>query len=110
MFCEDCGVSMRWRCTDNITGLSKFKCPVCGKVELGVLDLKPPQPKPEPRHYYFTRGFYVVAKTTNYERMHIGTFRDEEMAKRVVEGMKACNWDKSMIPAVIEEAKLCTSA
>ena len=33
MICE-CGVPMRWRCDNAETNKTKYKCPICGKLEI----------------------------------------------------------------------------
>ena len=103
MYCESCGAAMHWRCTDKQTNVSKFKCPRCGKVMTGVLEVKPPAPKPEPRFYYRNPAGFCVQKTTNHKTLCVGTFQDEETAKLVVDRMKDCGWDKTMIPGVFRE-------
>ena len=102
MICEDCGNSMLWRCTDNITNVSKFKCPVCGNIQSGVMERVKPRPKPEPNYYYLKNGKWAVKKVINHQTVFVGTFADEETAKKVVDGMKKVEWDKSMIPSVFE--------
>ena len=37
MYCDECGTAMHWRCTNNVTSVSKFKCPRCGNVQTGKL-------------------------------------------------------------------------
>ena len=59
MICEDCGVSMQWRCTDNITRVSKFKCPNCGHVQMGKLDMKPIV-EHNPKYYHEKNGAWIV--------------------------------------------------
>ena len=39
MFCDECGDVMVWRCTDNLTEVSKFKCPNCGHKEKRKLSI-----------------------------------------------------------------------
>lgn len=106
MYCEDCGAPMHWRCTDNETNVSKFKCPHCGRVQLGVLDLKPPMPKREPKFYYHAGDKYYVKRTINYDVILVGGFRDEETAIRVRDGMNRVGWDKTRIPEVIAECTI----
>ena len=104
MYCDECGGVMVWRCTDNITKLSKWKCRDCGHLQYdnyvprSFEDL----PKKEPRYYFFKNGAYIVKKTKNYEQIYVGSFHSEELAKKVVDGMKSVGWDKSKIPSVLK--------
>ena len=102
MYCDECGTAMHWRCTDNVTSVSKFKCPRCGNVQTGKLKrIKINRPGPK---YYYERGDgkWMVQKTINHKTISLGGFEDEETAKRVVEGMKKVDWNKSMIPSVFK--------
>ena len=100
MICEDCGVSMQWRCTDNITKVSKFKCPNCGHVQMGKLDMKPIVEHNNPKYYHEKNGAWIVKRTINHKYLYVGSFANEETAKRVVQKMEEVDWDKSMIPSV----------
>ena len=103
MYCDECGDVMRWRCTNNITNVSKFKCPRCGNVQTGMLKKVNPLPKREPNYYYARKdGKWMVQKTINHKKLSLGGFADEETAKRVVDGMKKVNWEKSLVPMVFE--------
>ena len=103
MYCEERGDVMLWRCTDNITNISKFKCPNCGRIQTGELKKVEPKPPREPNYYYARKdGKWIVQKTINHKKLSLGGFTDEETAKRVVDGMKKVNWDKSMVPVVFE--------
>ena len=102
MICEDCGAIMHWRCTNNNTNVSKFKCPQCGNIQSGKLELKPPLPKPKPKYYYLSKGKYYVKRTINCQRIWVGVFEDEETAKKAVCMMEEHGWDKSMVPRVKE--------
>ena len=99
MYCEECGTAMHWRCTDNITNVSKFKCPNCGHVQTGKLK-RVEVSKHEPKYYCQKNGRWVVRKVTNYQTLYVGCFADEETAKRVVDSMKKANWDENVIPDV----------
>jgi predicted RNA-binding Zn-ribbon protein involved in translation (DUF1610 family) len=33
MNCSECGETMQWRCTNQETGVAKYKCPICGNEE-----------------------------------------------------------------------------
>ena len=102
MYCEECGGSMLWRCTDTRTNISKFKCSLCGHIQSGVLDIKPPLPKPKPKYYYLSKGKYYVKRTINRQLIWVGVFEDEENAKKAVCMMEEHGWDKSMVPRVKE--------
>lgn len=102
MYCDECGDVMRWRCTDNITNVSKFKCPNCGHVQTGELKRVEPKPPKEPKHCFKYKGKWIVRKVINHQPVYVGSFADEETAKLVVDGMKKVNWDKSMVPVVFE--------
>ena len=103
MYCDDCGASMVWRCTDNNTNISKFKCPQCGRIQVGKLDVKPVLPRPEPKYYYMGRGKYIVNKKVDGKDCYVGSFDDEETAKLVVASMNKVGWDKSNRPSVFKE-------
>lgn len=103
MYCDECGTAMHWRCTDNVTNVSKFKCPRCGNVQTGELKRVEPKPPKEPKYYYESGdGKWIVRRVINCQPVHVGSFADEETAKRVVDGMKKVNWDKSMVPMVFK--------
>ena len=102
MYCDECGDVMRWRCTDNITEVSKFKCPNCGHVQTGKLKKVEPKPPREPNYYYEKNGKWFVKKVINHQKVYVGCFADEETAKLVVDGMKKVDWNKSMIPSVFK--------
>ena len=103
MDCDECGTAMHWRCTDNVTSVSKFKCPRCGNVQTGKLKKVKPLPKREPNNYYARKdGKWMVQKTINHKTISLGGFADEETAKRVVDAMKKVDWNKSMIPSVFK--------
>ena len=102
MYCEECGDVMMWRCTDNITEVSKFKCPNCGHIQTGKLKKVEPKPPQEPKYCFNYKGKWIVRKTINHQPVYVGCFADEETAKLVVDGMKKVDWKKSMIPVVFE--------
>ena len=103
MDCDECGTAMHWRCTDNVTNVSKFKCPRCGNVQTGMLKKVKPLPKREPNYYYARKdGKWMVQKTINHKKLSLGGFADEETAKRVVDGMKKVDWNESLVPVVFE--------
>ena len=101
MFCDECGDVMVWRCTDNLTEVSKFKCPNCGHIQTGKLK-KVKIPERGPKYYCQKNGKWIVRKVINYQTIYVGCFADEKTAKLVVDGMKKANWDKNMIPTVFE--------
>ena len=61
MNCSECGETMQWRCTNQETGVAKYKCPICGNVQLGEDDWK--EPIVEVRHiknYYQNKNRFIV--------------------------------------------------
>ena len=106
MICE-CGAKMQWRCTNKETNIAKYKCPVCGKLVTAVDDYKPVKiPVRTPKHYYRKNGRYIVRRWINGEHQYIGSYADEETAKRVVDKMVECDWDKACIPQVYAELNI----
>ena len=107
MYCEECGDVMVWRCTNQITSMSKFKCRNCGNVQEEKVELKPPAPRVArvPKYYYCKNGKYIVRanRTGTNSQTYIGTYEDEETAKKVVDKLKACNWDKECLPSIHKE-------
>ena len=96
MKCEECGGVMVWRCTDNITRLSKWKCRDCGHLQFE--DYVPVKlPKKEPKHYTFSHGKYDVKKRINGHQYYLACFKSEDMAKKFVALMKASEWDLSRV-------------
>ena len=107
--CEECGETMQWRCTNQKTGVAKYKCPTCGNVQLGEDDWKEPVVVPRtPKHYYVRDGKYYVRKFIgrNHKVIYIGCYGNEETANKVVDKMKECNWDKSKISLVHDELNI----
>ena len=102
MYCEECGDVMMWRCTDNITEVSKFKCPNCGHIQTGKLEKVEPKPPREPNYCFSYKGKWIVKKTINHQEIYVGCFADEKTAKLVVDGMKKVDWKKDLIPSVFE--------
>ena len=102
MICEECESVMHWRCTNQITQISKFKCPVCGHVQTGKLEVKPVETveKKVPNYYHMRNGSWVVKKTKNHERLYVGAYGNEETAQKVVQEMIKCDWDLNMIPEI----------
>ena len=102
MYCEDCGGVMDWRCTNQITNVSKFKCRNCGHIQTGELKLKPVNDeKKEPKFYCLNNhGSWIVKKRKNNERLYAGAYSDEETAKKVVAEMVKCDWDLDMLPVI----------
>ena len=102
MYCSECGGVMVWRCTDNITRLSKWKCKECEHITSVYL----PEPEPvkivpvEPHYYYQKEGKFIVRKKRDNKTIYVGSFNTEEMAKKVVKGMLEVDWNKDLIPEV----------
>jgi len=103
-YCTECGGVMVYRSTNNITHKSKWKCKECGHVMLNDWVPTPLEEikSHEPRYYFWKNGAYIVKKTLNYEQIYVGSFHSEELAKKVVDGMKSVGWDKSKIPSVLK--------
>jgi len=94
-YCEECGGVMVWRCTNNITHKSKWKCRDCGHIL--VNDYVPIEfkqiKKPEPKHYTYNNGVYQVKKRLNGHQHYLGSFKTEDRAKKFVALMKASDWE-----------------
>ena len=111
MICEECETPMHWRCTNQITSIAKYKCPVCGHVQTEKIEpVKPTKEaveKPKPKYYYkTTKGSYIVRKDISKQKLHIGTFGDEETAQKVVDEMIKCNWNMDMVPSIREKLNI----
>ena len=105
--CEECGETMQWRCTNQETGVAKYKCPICGNVQLGEDDWK--EPIVEVRHiknYYQNKNRFIVRRVVDGKHRYIGCYGNEDTAKKVVEKMEEVEWDKSMIPLIHEELNI----
>ena len=102
MICKDCGARMQWRCTNLKTKMAKYKCPHCGLVEIVEDDWKPVESR-KPKHYYLKQGRYIVRRWMDGKYTHIGSYVDEETAKKVVDKMIEYDWDKSMVPQAHKE-------
>ena len=97
MYCEKCGEPMQWRATNTVTQMAKYKCPICGNVQTELFEKKP-EYHYEPNYYFYRNGAYIVKKTTDGEPCYVGTFRTEELARKVVAKMKEYDWKPDMIP------------
>ena len=108
MYCEECQSVMHWRCTNQITQVSKFKCPQCGHVQTGKLETKPLVivEKKYPNYYHMKNGKWIVKKTKDHQMLYVGTYGDEETAKRVVSEMIKCDWNLDMIPVIYEKLNI----
>lgn len=103
MYCECCGESMQWRCTNKETNIAKYKCPNCGLVKEALDDSKPmPVEIRQPKYYYLYNDKYVVHKIIDGIHRYFGIYEDEETAKQVVDRLKACNWNKEELVTVCE--------
>ena len=104
MICESCGNRMQWRCTSKKDTYAKYKCPHCGEILL-VKDTWEPIPEEpyEPKYYYYANGRFNVQKKLNGERIGYGCYSDEETAKKVVDKLKECDWDKSQLLRIYDE-------
>ena len=110
MKCEKCGGVMKWRCTNNITRVSKWKCSDCGHLmfdDYVPADLKKltTLPRCEPKYYTLAGGSYQVKKRINGPQLYLASFKSEEMAKKFVSLMKDCGW---RLDKVSEYKEACT--
>ena len=104
MNCSECGNTMQWRSTNQVTNIAKYKCRHCGNVQEGEDEYKEVIVEvPEPKYYYFYRGRYIVHRMIGGVNRYIGTYADEETAKKVVDKMKEYDWDTDMVPRIHEE-------
>lgn len=103
MLCEECQGKMQWRSTNTVTHLSKFKCPNCGHVQLAVVEFNPKDSKVKPRYYYEKDGKWIVRRKHDHQHKYVGTYANEETARKVVEKMNACDWDLDEIPRIYNE-------
>ena len=103
MICEECGDEMVWRCTNNITRVGKFKCKGCGHIQTAIVEEPEPIPEKVPNFYFEKNGSWIVKKTINKEKVYIGSFRSEELARKVSLAMQEVGWDKSLVPDVFRK-------
>ena len=108
MYCEKCDSAMQWRSTNQITHLAKYKCPQCGHIQTELQEVKMPVAvEPKTHNYYHLRnGRWIVKKTKDHKMIYVGTFGNEETAKRVVKEMIKCDWDKGKVPEVYEKLNI----
>ena len=105
--CEECGETMQWRCTNQETGVAKYKCPTCGNVQCGPDEWKEPVVKVNmPKHYYKRENCYIVRRIRNGKHQYIGCYGNEETAKKVVDKMNEIDWDKSKLSLVHNELNI----
>lgn len=109
VYCKECGKTMQWRSTNNNTRIAKYKCLHCGNVQTGEdeykIITKEPSLQEAPKYYYVKDGKYVVrgSRANSNCQEYIGTYANEETAKRVVDKMKECSWDKELLPLIYAE-------
>ena len=107
MICEECESVMHWRCTNQITHIAKYKCPICGNVQTGPDTYKEPvAEKKIPNYYHIRNDRWKVTKTINKEKVYVGTYGNEETAKKVVEEMIKCDWNLDMIPTIYDKLNI----
>jgi len=111
MKCEKCETVMQWRSTNQITHLSKFKCPRCGNVQIGENEVKYPvteviKEAKIPNFYHNKNGKYIVKRRRNHQLLYAGTYANEETAQKVVEELNKCDWDLDMIPAIYKKLNI----
>ena len=104
MHCEECGASMVWRCTNTNTNIAKYKCPRCGSIKEVIDDYKHFVIETrKPKYYHICKGRYVVHKVIEGKNIYFGSFGDEETAQKIVDRLKACDWDKDLMPLIRDE-------
>lgn len=103
MYCECCGSVMQWRSTNQVTGLSKFKCLDCGNVQLGRLEVKCEIEDKRPKFYSEKDGRWIVKRKINHEERYIASLPSEEIAQKVVEELDKVDWDKSYVPHIFDK-------
>ena len=63
--------------------------------------------KSKPRFYHKTsKDTYIVRKEIGKQKLHIGTFGDEETAQKVVDEMVKCDWNMDMVPTIREKLNI----
>lgn len=98
----DCGAVMYWRCTNNITNTVKYKCPICGMVKTKKAEPRKKthirfKAKNRSRNYHKTSNGFEVKKYVRGKQTYFCRTRTEEQAKKIVELLRECDWDKSHI-------------
>ena len=95
---------MQWRTTNNVTHIAKYKCPHCGNVqELVVVHHPVKEHSVKPRYYYEKDGKWIVRRKHEHQHKYVGTYANEETARKVVEKMNDCDWDLDEIPRIYNE-------
>ena len=124
MICDECGSSrVHWRCDNQETQTTKYKCLDCGtimtkKTEKKLLfkqdELKKLEKEKEehiqrkhkqgakkrwkykiPRNYNRTLcNTFMVTKWVDKKQQYFGTYKTEEDAQFVVNRLRECGWDK----------------
>ena len=104
MICE-CGARMQWRCTDTKTKIAKYKCPSCGRVATCVDTWKPVKDEKRICKYFYInkKGMFVINKRIQGNSHYFGSYGNEETARSVISKLKECDWDKSMVPVILDE-------
>ena len=103
MYCEECESKMRWRCTNKITHISKYKCPNCGHIQTEKAEIIQPveETKKDPKYYYeTTKGTFIIRKTIDKEKVSFGTYGNEDTVKKVVSELVKCDWKLDNIPSI----------
>ena len=104
-YCSECGDVMVWRCTNNVTQMSKWKCKSCGHVQMEKQ--KPIRRlRKQPKHYGYCGSSYQVRKRINGTQYYLASFKSEALAKKFVALMRASEWDLSR---VVEFKEACKS-
>lgn len=74
-------------------------------------DIVPYTPEKRNNYKYYSysedsNGF-LVRKTVDGEYQCYGVYKSEDIAKRIVNELKKCNWDKTQLQKIKKELRLC---
>ena len=94
MLCEDDGMPLVWRCTNQVTNVAKYKCPYCGRLYKIVVEPKEKECSDK------------LEKPLYYHKNSYGTYSSEDIAKAVVDKLWEYGWNKSLLPLIRDELGL----
>jgi len=110
MLCEDDGMPLVWRCTNQVTNVAKYKCPYCGRLYKIVVEPKEKEcsDKLEKPLYYHKNsyGTYTVHRNLDKKYQYYGTYSSEDIAKAVVDKLWEYGWNKDLLGRIREELGL----
>ena len=110
MLCEDDGMPLIWRCTNQVTNVAKYKCPYCGRLYEIVVEPKVEQTSDKlekPKYYHKNPyGTFTIHRRDGGDYRYFGTYPTREIAAAVVEKLKEYDWDKSCLPSIRDELGL----